>query len=49
MTWNPDMQYRTLGTGNAALDVSALGFGVMGMTYNRRQLRNWQRTDCRNR
>lgn len=32
---NPDMQYRTLGTGNAAMEVSALGFGVMGMTYNR--------------
>ncbi len=27
--------YRTLGTGNAAFEVSALGFGVMGMTYNR--------------
>ncbi|MCM1313488.1 MAG: aldo/keto reductase [Bacteroides sp.] len=34
---NPDMQYRTLGTGNAAFEVSALGFGVMGMTYNRSQ------------
>lgn len=32
-----DMQYRTLGTGNAALEVSALGFGVMGMNYNRSQ------------
>lgn len=32
---NPDMQYRTLGTGHAAMEVSALGFGVMGMTYNR--------------
>lgn len=28
---------RTLGTGKAALEVSALGFGVMGMTYNRSQ------------
>ncbi len=26
---------RTLGSGKAAFDVSALGFGVMGMTYNR--------------
>ena len=26
---------RTLGTGKAAFKVSALGFGVMGMTYNR--------------
>ncbi len=34
---NPDMQYRTLGTGTAAFEVSALGFGVMGMTYNRSQ------------
>lgn len=34
---NPDMQYRTLGTGSASMDVSALGFGVMGMTYNRSQ------------
>lgn len=25
---------RTLGTGDAAMEVSALGFGVMGMTYN---------------
>lgn len=31
------MQYRTLGTGKAAFEVSALGFGVMGMTYNRSQ------------
>ena len=28
---------RTLGSGNTAFDVSALGFGVMGMTYNRSQ------------
>lgn len=31
------MEHRTLGTGRAAMDVSALGFGVMGMTYNRSQ------------
>lgn len=29
--------YRVLGTGKAAFKVSALGFGVMGMTYNRSQ------------
>ena len=29
--------YRVLGTGKAAFEVSALGFGVMGMTYNRSQ------------
>ena len=34
---NPSMQYRTLGIGDAALEVSALGFGLMGMTYNRSQ------------
>ena len=28
---------RTLGSGKAAFEVSALGFGVMGMTYNRSQ------------
>ena len=28
-------QKRTLGKGTAAMEVSALGFGVMGMTYNR--------------
>ena len=27
--------YRTLGSGKAAMEVSALGFGCMGMTYNR--------------
>lgn len=27
--------HRTLGSGDAAFEVSALGFGVMGMTYNR--------------
>lgn len=36
-TRNKDMQFRTLGTGSAAFEVSALGFGVMGMTYNRSQ------------
>lgn len=29
------LSVRTLGTGKAAFPVSALGFGVMGMTYNR--------------
>lgn len=29
------MVYRTLGSGNAAMEVSALGFGCMGMNYNR--------------
>lgn len=28
-------QHRTLGKGTAAMEVSALGFGVMGMNYNR--------------
>lgn len=28
---------RVLGTGNVSLEVSSLGFGVMGMTYNRSQ------------
>lgn len=31
------MEYRTLGSGNAAMKVSALGFGCMGMNYNRSQ------------
>lgn len=31
------MTYRTLGSGKAALEVSALGFGCMGMNYNRSQ------------
>ena len=31
------MQYRTLGSGKAAMEVSALGFGCMGMNYNRSQ------------
>lgn len=31
------LPHRTLGTGNAAMEVSELGFGVMGMTYNRSQ------------
>ena len=30
-------RHRVLGTGQARLEVSALGFGVMGMTYNRSQ------------
>lgn len=34
---NSSLPHRTLGTGKAAFDVSALGFGVMGMTYNRSQ------------
>lgn len=29
------MVYRTLGSGNAAMEVSALGFGCMGLNYNR--------------
>lgn len=29
--------HRTLGTGKVAFEVSAIGFGVMGMTYNRSQ------------
>lgn len=29
--------HRVLGTGKAAMEVSALGFGVMGMNYNRSQ------------
>lgn len=28
-------EYRTLGSGNAAMKVTALGFGCMGMNYNR--------------
>lgn len=31
------MEYRTLGSGNAAMEVSALGFGCMGLNYNRSQ------------
>lgn len=31
------MEYRTLGSGKAAMEVSTLGFGCMGMTYNRSQ------------
>ena len=34
---NSSLPHRTLGTGKAAFEVSALGFGVMGMTYNRSQ------------
>lgn len=29
--------YRTLGSGNAAMEVSAIGFGYMGLNYNRSQ------------
>ena len=36
-TRKDNMQYRMIGTGKAAMEVSALGFGVMGMTYNRSQ------------
>lgn len=31
------MTYRTLGTGSAAMEVSSLGFGCMGLNYNRSQ------------
>lgn len=31
------MEYRTLGSGKAAMEVSSLGLGCMGMTYNRSQ------------
>lgn len=31
------MEYRTLGSGKAAMEVSALGFGCMGLNYNRSQ------------
>ena len=34
-TGGTGLPHRTLGSGKAAFDVSALGFGVMGMTYNR--------------
>lgn len=32
---SPIIMGRTLGTGKAQMEVSSLGFGVMGMTYNR--------------
>lgn len=32
---NGALPHRVLGSGKAAMEVSALGFGVMGMTYNR--------------
>lgn len=31
------MEYRTLGSGRAAMELSAIGFGCMGLTYNRSQ------------
>lgn len=34
---NEGLPHRTLGSGRAVFEVSALGFGVMGMTYNRSQ------------
>ena len=34
-TRHEGMRYRTLGSGNSRMTVSALGFGCMGMTYNR--------------
>ena len=37
ITGNNALPHRTLGTGKAAFEVSALGFGVMGMPYNRSQ------------
>lgn len=36
-TQSAALPVRTLGRGRAAFEVSALGFGVMGMTYNRSQ------------
>lgn len=36
------MEYRTLGSGKAALEVSAIGFGCMGMNYNRSKSPDWK-------
>lgn len=36
-TYKNGMEQRTLGSGAAAMDVSALGFGCMGLNYNRSQ------------
>lgn len=35
VTKSTGMPHRTLGTGSAALEVSAIGLGLMGMNYNR--------------
>lgn len=37
ITRKDGIEYRTLGSGNAAMEVSALGLGCMGMNYNRSQ------------
>ena len=37
MNGNSKIEHRTLGSGKTAMDVSALGFGCMGLTYNRSQ------------
>ncbi|MDE6368944.1 MAG: aldo/keto reductase [Muribaculaceae bacterium] len=38
------IHYRTLGSGDAAMEVSALGFGCMGLNYNRSQ--SPERKEC---